>query len=389
MVHPQVDDGRLRMNFDGAENAKAETFLDAFGFKEIASPASADDASPLFLAMPDTEPHEEITDARRRKKMDPKELIALGILGSDGDNRNPDDLKLGIFIQHARLRDHPIVEQAIRIAKGEARVIFTGPVHRRSARNTGRCQPLLIGCSIGHHRVTAGTLGCFCRNRTGGGIGILSNNHILADTNKGSPGDIILQPGPADGGRRSDRTSHVATLLRHVEIGLSADSINFVDAAFAYLLDDCAYDAGVVYDPENASNRWTVGSVETLMLPGMRVKKVGRTTGFTRGVTTAVGVNNLVVRMGSATAWKLARFDKQIVIKGTEEDGRPFSDNGDSGSVIFTDEGRPMGLLFAGTNGTRGNAVGVTFANPLSTVLDSLGIDIYTDPEGDGHGSSA
>ncbi|MDO9428569.1 MAG: hypothetical protein Q7T93_17280 [Methylobacterium sp.] len=364
------------MNFDGAETAKAEIFLEAFGFSAIASPASADDAAgPVFLPLPDTAPYDRILEARMRKRITAEEGIAIGTLGQDGHNRNPDALKLGIFIQHERLRSHPIVEKALGIARGEARIIFTGPIRTREAVNGNRCRPLKIGGSVGHHRVTAGTLGCFCRSRTGGGIGVLSNNHILADTNKGSPGDIILQPGHSDGGRLSERTSHIGTLDRHVTINNGPGTTNVVDCAFASLLNLIEYNAHEVCDPLDPTRRWAIGALETQVVPGDAVRKVGRTTGFTAGRIKATRVNNVVVQMSFDTGWTIARFDNQISIEGS---GKPFSERGDSGAVIFTSDGRPFGLLFAGTDGTRGTAAALTYANRLDSVLAALDIEIYT-----------
>ncbi|PIK74087.1 hypothetical protein CS379_04460, partial [Methylobacterium frigidaeris] len=67
---------------------------------------------------------------------------------------------------------------------------------------------------------------------------------------------------------------------------------------------------------------------------------------------------------------RVANFRDQISIKGN--DGKAFSQPGDSGSLIWTwDQGRsPVGLLFAG--GTE-----LTFANKISHVLDALDIALF------------
>ena len=62
-------------------------------------------------------------------------------------------------------------------------------------------RPLRIGASIGHFKITAGTLGAFVRSRDDGSVLILSNNHVLANENKAKKGDHILQPGDFDGGQ--------------------------------------------------------------------------------------------------------------------------------------------------------------------------------------------
>ena len=66
----------------------------------------------------------------------------------------------------------------------------------------------------------------------------------------------------------------------------------------------------------------------------------------------------------------LYTFDGQVEIDGV---AGAFSAGGDSGSVIWRSSDRaPLGLLFAGseTGGRAGG--GVTFANPLATVLRVL-----------------
>ena len=81
------------------------------------------------------------------------------------------------------------------------------------------CGPATPGYSLGHHNITAGTLGClvrdirrcYCklekdcgcsatRQERSGNYLILSNNHILADSNQAQLGELILQSGPVDGG---------------------------------------------------------------------------------------------------------------------------------------------------------------------------------------------
>jgi hypothetical protein len=63
---------------------------------------------------------------------------------------------------------------------------------------TGRVRPVPGGVSVGHISITAGTVGCIVY-RAGGPV-ILSNNHVLANSNQASIGDPVVQPGPHDGG---------------------------------------------------------------------------------------------------------------------------------------------------------------------------------------------
>ena len=72
----------------------------------------------------------------------------------------------------------------------EVIIEFEGEIY--AEMNTGRVRPCPGGFSIGHPRVTAGTLGgVVAINGTFGFI--LSNNHVLAATNAGAVGDNIFR----------------------------------------------------------------------------------------------------------------------------------------------------------------------------------------------------
>lgn len=75
------------------------------------------------------------------------------------------------------------------------------------------------GVSIGHYKVTAGTIGAMVFDRDTGEPLILSNNHVLANSNDAVIGDVILQPGPTDHGVRPGDTiaqlSRFETLYYH------------------------------------------------------------------------------------------------------------------------------------------------------------------------------
>jgi len=80
------------------------------------------------------------------------------------------------------------------------------------------------GVSIGHPRITAGTLGAMVKDRTTGDRLILSNNHVIAASNDARNGDPILQPGPTDGG--TNPTDAVAKLERFIELQYLEGPIN-------------------------------------------------------------------------------------------------------------------------------------------------------------------
>ena len=103
---------------------------------------------------------------------------------------------------------------------------------------------------------------------------------------------------------------------------------------------------------------------------GAKVAKVGRTTGLTRGRVTAFELDNLVVGYDIGNL----RFDNQIEIEGAG-DG-PFSQGGDSGSVIVDAELKAVALLFAGGDQGGANGQGLSYANPIHNVLEVLAVEL-------------
>src|SRR5687768_11659344 len=64
-----------------------------------------------------------------------------------------------------------------------------------------RQRPAPCGVSVGHHSITAGTIGAVVRDTGRSDNGrryILSNNHVLANSNDARAGDAIWQPGTFD-----------------------------------------------------------------------------------------------------------------------------------------------------------------------------------------------
>jgi hypothetical protein len=81
------------------------------------------------------------------------------------------------------------------------KVVRVGIVEAQPHRFRLRQAP--AGVSVGHVRITAGTIGCFVTGRSAprsNRMLMLSNNHVLANVNSAAAGDVIIQPGPVDGG---------------------------------------------------------------------------------------------------------------------------------------------------------------------------------------------
>ncbi len=87
-----------------------------------------------------------------------------------------------------------------------------------------RMRPVIsAGVSIGQYKVTAGTLGVMVTDKATGARLILSNNHVLANSNDATVGDAILQPGAIDGGQNPG--DMVAKLERFVALTYTDDVV--------------------------------------------------------------------------------------------------------------------------------------------------------------------
>jgi hypothetical protein len=232
-----------------------------------------------------------------------------------------------------------------------------------------RLRPAEGGYSVGHFKITAGTIAtCVYDILPGGtisppahGIGvppkfyILSNNHVLANSNAAALGDPVLQPGPFDGG--TDPADRIARLSRFIPITFEPPvprpaHNNLVDAAVAegqfHDLDREIYWNGYV-------RGWRRKAGVTV---GTLVKKTGRTTNFTTGRITAINAT-VDVNYGGG---KIARFKDQIITTN-------ISAGGDSGSLVTTLDNVAVGLLFAGSSIA-------TIVNQIENVRSLLRVEV-------------
>lgn len=227
-----------------------------------------------------------------------------------------------------------------------------------------RQRPVIAGISVAHRNVTAGTIGYFCRSVKAGDdpnkIFILSNNHVLADVNKGFIGDDIYQPGPADGGTAAD---HVGELWRFQRMSLDG-SPNRIDAAIAELL------SGV----NSSAEICMIGAITATRrgVEGMTVRKHGRTSGYTEGVVVDESYDALV-GMDHNNPDVTALFQDQMRIE-TAVPYPAFGLGGDSGSLVVDRDGpNAVGLYFAGpASGIYG------IANHIADVLTDLQVELLT-----------
>ncbi|MHA6644087.1 trypsin-like serine protease [Mesorhizobium sp. A623] len=244
------------------------------------------------------------------------------------------------------------------VAEVETDVLPVGAIRPQAFPD--RLRPIRPGCSIGHVAVTGGTLGCIVRKRAGGRERyILSNAHVLAAWRNATVGDAIIQPAMGDGGlANGDR---IASLSEFVEFDDSQEGFpNRVDAAIAAInLPDVAYQLAI-WQADKAPK-----AVVKRLRAGMKVQKVGRSTGHSWGKIedTACQVIVPYVDPRNGTEVRLM-FRDQIMCT-------VFTDDGDSGALVLTSSGKVAGLHFAGT-------AMKSFFNPIRAVFDELDIELDT-----------
>lgn len=271
--------------------------------------------------------------------------------------------KIAIRLQRRALEDHPVVTRIRERAKGEVDIKYVGRIQKLETPATlqKRRRPLVVGCSIGHFKITAGTLGCFVKDRATGKILVLSNNHVLANENDAQPGDAIIQPGKFDGGKVSSDT--IGQLLRFIK--LKKTGTNLVDCAVSSIKPT------ILLKPLKLGSFGNIAGLgPAVVVDGTDVRKVGRTTGETKGRVTAFELDNVVVAYDIGNI----RFDDQIEIEGAGS--KAFSAGGDSGSLIFDNQRGAVALLFAGGDEGGTNGKGLTYGNPIRAVLDALKVDL-------------
>lgn len=271
-----------------------------------------------------------------------------------------DGYKISVFIQRQTKIDNDLIRQLIKEGGENIDIQYIDPVYTFYRR----VRPPEMGISVSHFKSLSGTLGCFVQRRDSNDSSkfwILSNNHVIANDNDARIGEAVIQPGRNDrrrwrkGGKRIDREDTIASLDSWIKLEPRG---NTVDAAIAEVNVDVKEDTiNVIPGIGRISSIYT-----DRIIPALKVKKLGRTTGLTDGIVTTILKKELEVTCKRNVK---RGFCNVIVIESSNN--KPFSKKGDSGSIIVDEQNRAMGLLFAG-NGTQ------TFAIPATEVFDKLNL---------------
>jgi len=277
-------------------------------------------------------------------------------------------------------------------AKIETAILLNAPgvMSNPASHQNALSAPMLLGSSGGNNNdfdekgntivdCCSGTLGALVQD-AGNRQYLLSNNHVLARSDRASVGDTIVQPGLIDNNctPSGDGAGTVPVAALTAWLPLRSAQTN-VDAAIAQVASHTIDPGGSILElglrqsdgslaaaPPGISSTNGKGENATLQL---RVAKSGRTTGLTCGRVTAVDLDVAVdyYRDCAETRPYLTKtFTNQIAVSGDR-----FGDAGDSGALLVdTANAEPVGLFFAGGIDASGVSHGI--ANPAPDVLNAL-----------------
>ncbi len=225
-----------------------------------------------------------------------------------------------------------------------------------------------------------GTLGALVQDRASN-LYILSNNHVLAESDQGRSGDIIVQPALADLNCNPQAGRTVGSLRYVVPL---EDPRTNVDASLGAATPAVDPSGGILGLGAPSGGRLSpappaAGMGESLtadQLDHLQIAKSGRTTGLTCGVVNTVDLSVQVDYYYDCAETKPSftkTFTNQIGIPGTG-----FADSGDSGSLVLdSSNAQPIGLLFA--SGGDNSSQGFSVANPIQDVLNELDRESQTE----------
>lgn len=206
-----------------------------------------------------------------------------------------------------------------------------------------------------------GTLGFTAIRESDGNFGYVTTNHVAAaQKNRVCPniGNAPRQVSPSTGMHDCHNGSTIGRLeLPLVVIDFTGTGPpNYVDAAFVS-------QRGSGVNPQNLCGiPWSATTIPPNDVH-TNVLKCGATTKRTEGTIQDSGMDVKVrFQCGLETV-----FQDQIAVWGLEVDGvrQRFSDFGDSGSLVVTENAEVVGLVFAGDDR-------FTYINPIGKVLSML-----------------
>lgn len=293
--------------------------------------------------------------------IDARSVQALGVGYRSCNGEPTDELAIVVYVDCKRARDklrNPVPSYVRIPGLGRFRTDVVAIGRLQAHAFTKRVRPAMPGCSIGHRGLEGvGTLGLLVTKRAarGSDVYLLSNSHVIALDGLADVGDDVVQPAAFDADGVS---STIANLQEWVSFDFTPRYWpNLVDAAIARVVRASSNVKSRIRDinvvPRAASFRIT---------DGMRVRKIGRTSGLTEGHVINANVKLRARHMKTSSTSGLARYRRQVLC--TE-----FGMGGDSGSIVLNDGNEVVGLYAGGTRRA-------CWFNRIEHVFDLLQIQI-------------
>jgi hypothetical protein len=248
----------------------------------------------------------------------------------------------------------PALKKVLKPAKTELDIQVIGHV-RFNSGGGGHTNPALrIGAPVRHAAGDTGTLGFFAKKESK--LGIVSCNHVLARFDAGRHGDDIIGP------------SAVELLLDGQYPLLRSNDVKVADCAFAEFKNgDQPVDPARLHESnKRLRNSPFLPDKET------RVMKIGSRTKTTIGKVVVKELDGFPIPV----ARKLTATFNDLIEIESDNPALRFSDGGDSGSLVYTEDLRPVGLLFSDTAGGGTFRNGLSFANRFEHVTSKLGVTL-------------
>ena len=255
-------------------------------------------------------------------------------------------------------------------------------------RLRGAHDRLSPGSQLGFQRINGepglGTLAAFARCRSTGQLGLLTNAHVGT-----AVGNVLTHPE-----QRSPVVARVARRMESIPLAQRLEDIG--GDGYGHFVMDCAFAAlSSCLDPEQDLDfnvPWVDASVEppqireskigppllldlddpSLSPIGRKVFAVGRTQSDQAGVIRGFAYEHV-------DGEHVAGYTDYLV---ASEEGQYFSQPGDSGKLIMTNDYQPVGLLWGGgllRTDVRYELADHSFAVDINIVLQKLDIDVITE----------
>jgi hypothetical protein len=265
----------------------------------------------------------------------------------------------------------------IQLTTARAHSSAPGKTQRRGERR------LVPGASIAHEDGFPGSIGCLVRSLENdeGWRGVISASHVLSKGNRGHTGDWILVPG--DDPRLS--TNQCGTLERFIllpEYDQDAEDANYLcctDAALVKINEGRGAhhyvpDATYVPRPDDIEKLMpiheVIGGDTVADRLGERVYKVGRTSGLTAGILDLVGVQRQIISISKNNFVKEFVYTNVLGVARIPGESA-FSAPGDSGALVYTADGKGIGLIIGGNDD-------YSWLSPLDACIRDLNIELLS-----------